>query len=662
MRLRPSSLGFLLAFGATLCGPAQAGSAPDWMRSLVDVPLPAHDEKTDAIELYSETAITVAADGKITRLERKVFKILRPDGARRGTVDVYFRPQTHIEDLRAWCIPSSGKDYEVKERDAVDMSLDIANGELVGDLRVKRLQIPAAIPGSVVGYELREEQRTYVLEDEWRFQDTIPVREAHYRLQLPRGWTYKATWLHHDNDSPIVSASGQLQWNVSNVDAIKIERHMPPWQGIAGGLVVAFLPPGGKDAGFQTWAEFGSWYLSLVAGRRDPSSPIKQKVLELTASLPTLNDKIKALATFVQNDIRYVAIELGIGGYQPHPAAEIFLQGYGDCKDKATLLSAMLKEIGVDSYYVIIYSERGAVDPLTPPNLGFNHVILAIALPAGTEWPNYPARVPHPDLGNILFFDPTDPLTPFGRIRGPLQANYGVLLAPKGGELTALPQLPPASSSLNRWAEMSLEENGTVRGEVHEEWTGDRAGSQRYALRSAKLDTDQIKPVESNVGASFTNFRVLKATVGNLRAVELPFHWNYSLEAQDYAKTGGDLVLVRPRLMGIKASPLLETTEKRRAAIEFDETFRDTDIFEITVPPDYKVDELPPPVHTEAAFGRYDSKTEMNGRVLRYTRTFEIDQPSLPASQSEELKEFYRAVARDERAVAVFKKDPRQTQ
>lgn len=96
----------------------------------------------------------------------------------------------------------------------------------------------------------------------------------------------------------------------------------------------------------------GIWYWNLQTGRFDASAEIKAKVTELTASAATPLDKMKALAKFVQQDIRYVAIELGIGGWQPHPAADVFAHRYGDCKDKATLMRSMLHEIDVDSYQI----------------------------------------------------------------------------------------------------------------------------------------------------------------------------------------------------------------------------------------------------------------------------------------------------------------------
>jgi transglutaminase-like putative cysteine protease len=140
--------------------------------------------------------------------------------------------------------------------------------------------------------------------------------------------------------------------------------------------------------------------------------------------------KMNRLAQFVQHDIRYVAIELGIGGWQPHAAPEVFSHRYGDCKDKATLLSSMLREIGIDSYHVSINTERGSVTPDVPAHLAFNHVILAIKLPDGLDDPTLVATLRDPKLGKILFFDPTDELTPFGQIAGNLQANYGLLVAP----------------------------------------------------------------------------------------------------------------------------------------------------------------------------------------------------------------------------------------
>ncbi|PYU51265.1 MAG: hypothetical protein DMG48_10495 [Acidobacteria bacterium] len=654
----------LLCFALVVMGclagvpPCAAGDAPAWMHALVSAPLPAHDEKTDAVLLYSERIVTVQSADKFKITVREAYKILRPGGREYGTVTVSYNSHSKITGLRGWCIPAQGKDYEVKDKEAVEISLPKVDGsELVSDVKDKLLRIPAADVGNIVGYEYEKELQPFVLQDVWRFQEANPVREAHYTLQLPAGWEYKATWMNYPEVKPAQSGN-QSQWIVSDIKGIKHEDSMPPWQGVAGQMIVSFFPSGGsaQNQGFQNWKQMGIWYQGLTSGRRDASPELKQKAASLTASASTPAAKMKALGEFAQRDIRYVAIELGIGGWQPHPAAEVFAHHYGDCKDKATLMGAMLHEIGIDSYYVVINSERGSVTPETPAHMGgFDHVIVAIKLPDGVSEGSLVATAAHPKLGKILFFDPTDELTPFGQLSGALQANYGLLVTPDGGELIALPELPPAMNGIQRTAKLNLSATGTLSGEVQETRVGDRAWSQRWALRTVTKDTDRIKPIETLLSHSLATFQITKASVGNLQLTDQPFLYNYSVVAQNYAKPAGNLLLVRPRFVGNKSSDLLETKEPRKYPVEFDGPSRDSDSFEITLPAGYEVDDLPPPVNADYSFASYHSKTEVNGNTLKYTRTFEVKELSVPLSKVEDLKKLYRIIASDERNTAVLK-------
>ena len=635
-----------------------AGDAPGWMHALVNVPLPAHDEKTDVVLLYSERIVAVQSADKIKITVREAYKILRPGGREYGTLAVSYNSHSKITGMRGWCIPAQGKDYEVKDKEAMEISLPKIDGsELVSDVKDKLLRIPAADPGNIVGYEYEEEEQPFVLQDVWHFQESNPVREAHYTLQLPSGWEYKVTWMNYPEAKPAQSGN-QSQWVVSEVKGIKRENNMPPWQGVAGQMIVSFFPSGGsaQNQGFQNWKQMGIWYQGLTSGRRDASPELKQKVASLTTSASTALAKMKTLGDFAQRDIRYVAIELGIGGWQPHPAAEVFNHHYGDCKDKATLMGAMLHEIGIDSYYVVINSERGSVTPDTPAHMGgFDHAIIAIKLPEGATDSSLVATMTHPKLGKILFFDPTDELTPFGQLNGALQANYGLLVTPDGGDLVELPKLPSAMNGIQRTAKLSLSATGTVSGEVHETQVGDRAWSQRWALRTVTRDADKIKPIETLLSHSLATFQITKASVGNLQLTDQPFVYNYSVVAQNYAKPAGNLLLVRPRFIGNKSSDLLETKEPRKYPVEFDGPSQDTDTFEITLPAGYEVDDLPPPVNADYSFASYHSKTEVNGNTLRYTRTFEVKELSVPLSKVEDLKKLYRIIAGDERNTAVLK-------
>jgi hypothetical protein len=290
-----------------------------------------------------------------------------------------------------------------------------------------------------------------------------------------------------------------------------------------------------------------------------------------------------------------------------------------------------------------------------PAHDGFDHVILAIKLPDDVKGPSLIAVLQHPKLGRILFFDPTNEITPFGQIGGYLQANYGLLVMPDGGELVELPQQPSAMNSIQRVGKLTLDANGVLKGDVEEVRLGDRAASERWRLRTVTKSADRIKPIESLLAGSLPSFQIVKASLVNLDQTDQPFGFNYTFQAHDYAKQAGNLLLVRPRVLGSKSSGILETKEPRKFPLEFEGPLRDTDSFEIALPPGYEVDELPSPMDVDYSFASYHSKTEANGQTLHYTRSMEIKELSVPVSKMDELKKFYRMIATDERNTAVLK-------
>ena len=652
VRMRSAAVVSLFVCMAGLA-PACRADAPSWMHALTSAPMPPHDEKDEAVVLYSEEILTVQPNGKIKETDRKVYKILRPGGKEYGQVHFTYDSETKITNVHGWCIPAQGKDFEVKEKEMTEKNY--VSSEYITDVRSKVMNIPASEVGNIIGYEVEQEVRPYVLKDEWYFQQRVPVGDARYTLQLPAGWEYKAVWINHSELPPSSIGSNQWQWQVRDIPSVKHEDWMPPWKGVAGMMLLSLIPPGTTNQGFLEWSEMGNWYNGLVQNRREATPEIKQKVAELTANRPLPLAKMRALANFAQNDVRYVAIELGIGGWQPHPATATFSHRYGDCKDKATLLSAMLHEINIDSYYVLINTARGGINEKTPAGLIFNHAILAIRLPDGPVDSSIVATLQHPKLGRLLFFDPTDEMTPFGQLHGPLQSNYGLLVTPQGGELTRLPQLPTEISGVMRTAKLTFDARGTLVGSVHQTLMGDSAWHYRWALRDVTKDVDRIKPIETLMSHSMGSFQITKATVENMKENSSPLGFEWTFVAIDYGKTAGDLLLVRPRVLGVETHGVLETKEPRKYPLEFEGPRKDTDTFEIKLPAGYVVDELPPAADADYSFASYHSKTEAVGDTLRYTRTFELKEVSVPVEKAEELKKFYRIIASDERNTAVLK-------
>ncbi len=653
-RPRPSRLVRLVALAVLLAAaPAARAGAPDWMRALARETLPSYPPETEAVVLLEDEVTTVQDDGEIKTRYRKAYKILRPGGRSYGTVSVYFDNETRLTFLKGWSISARGEEHEVKEKDAVETTP--FEGVLYQDTRRKHLSIPAAEPGGVVGFEFEQRHRPYVLQDTWGFQDEIPVRLSRFTLQLPPGWEYKALWRNHEALEPRSAGANQWTWEVRDLPGIEDEPSMPAWQAVAGRMNLKFFSrdPALLGKTQASWSDIGRWYSQLIATRRTASPDMQQKVRALTAGLPDTLSKIRALAAFSQREVRYVAIEIGIGGHQPHAAPEVFANRYGDCKDKAMLLSAMLRDIGIESYYVLVHTQRGSVAPEFPM-LGFNHAILALRLPPELSTINLHALYEHPRLGRLLFFDPTDSITPLGYLPSSEQGGYGLVVSDADGEMVRLPLLPPETNRLEREAKFRLLPNGTLSGDVRETYSGSFASERRGRMLGAPLQ-ERAKIVEGFLGDFLPNFVLRKATVVDLEDYDRDFGIHYTFDTASYAKIAGNLLLVRPRVLGQKSEIMLEGKE-RRHPVEFDEASLQTDSYEITLPEGYAIDELPSPVELDAGVATYHSRAEVQGNVLRYRREYRVKNVYVDRQELQKLKSFFRQVAADERNSAVLKK------
>jgi transglutaminase-like putative cysteine protease len=645
------------AFLAGLAVPsARASDAPDWLTAAAATTLPKYPDATKAVVLLDDETVTVQSNGEVVIHERIAYKILRSSGRDRGTQMLEEDKEDKIVSFKGWGISATGKILAVTEKDAVERSK--YDNEEYSDIRQEFLAAPAPDPGNIVGFEYEIHRRPDFLQETWNFQGEDPVREARFTLQTPPGWEYNVHWLNHVEIPAQHDAPNQSHWIVQDAPGVDVEDDAPPEEALEAHAILNFAPtdPALRQKTLESWKEFGLWDNRLTAGRRDDSPEIEAKVKELTASATTPVDKMRAITLWVQKQIRYYAVEIGVGGYQPHLASEVFAHGFGDCKDKATLVSSMLKDIGIDSYYVLIDDERGMLGPDDPPWDAFDHVILAIQLPAGTPNSGLYATYQHPTLGTLLFFDPTNDLDPLGYLPVYLQANYGLLVTDQGGELVELPLLAPPTNRMLRQEQYSLYPSGELDGVVTEIRWGQPAAQSREEIREAVAQDPRADVLESYLAKFIPGADLTDARAENLDDLNEHLVLNFQFFAHNYAQRSGDLLVVRPRVMGEWDNTILEDTSKpRQYPVDLGATWIWSDVVEITLPPGYEVADLPDPVKADYPFASYTSKVECDGKVLRYTRMMQVKSVLVPVEQLPDLKKFYEQVGEDENASAVLK-------
>lgn len=648
----------LLVAGPSLETPIHASdTAPDWLRAAAQEKLPEYPKDAIAVVLLDEGRMTVKDNGETEMVTRRVYKLLRPEAREEyGFAGAVFDSQTKISSFKAWTITPNGQQIELKDKDAIETSL--TTFEVFSDDRAKVLKFAEANPGSIVGYEVVQKRRPEVFEDDWYFQETVPVHRSRLSVQLPPGWEFSVQWANHAKQEPQVSGN-QMVWEVMDSPAVEVEPEMPPWNTVAAHIYLKYFPrdPAMRSKTTGSWNDIGVWYNGLVVPRRLATPAVKQKVTELTAGMQDPVAKIKVLAEYSQRQIRYAAIEIGIGGFQPHAAGDVLTHGYGDCKDKATLLNTMLQEIGVQSYNVMISAERGVVLPEFPA-LQFNHSISAIRLPDGITDASLYATVDDPKLGRLLFFDPTNEYVPFGYLPSYEQDAYALVVTPDGGSLLHTPLLPPMTNRLLRTAKLDLSAAGNLAGEVQElRWGGPAESSRAQFLETPPGKRSKV--VEDFISRYLNSFVLTGASVGNLEKYDDDLLLNYKFVVENYAKTTGNLLIVRPRVIGTKEELFAFNTENgkpRKYPIEFAEATRQDDVFDITLPAGYVVDELPQPVQAHCDYATYKSEVQVTGSTLRYKRTYEVKDVHVPAEKLDEVRDFFRQVAADERSSAVLRR------
>ncbi len=255
------------------------------------------------------------------------------------------------------------------------------------------------MPGTHAGCLIEIEYNTRHLLDptmpefseELPVQIDIPVIKTELQLQVPptRNVHFK---LRNDNQQPTetsVNGLRTLTWKLDNLPAFEPLLNDPPARDFVTALDVSSL---------DSWDSFAAWYQRLARGSDVQDDKVKSKAKELADGASTRLDKIRRAFEFV-SALRYVAIEFGINGLRPRTPALVLENRYGDCKDKANLLIALLSDMGVHAKFCVL--NRGSSTNVDFPSWQFNHAIA------------YVPKAPEAGQPDDLWLDTTDSTAPF---------------------------------------------------------------------------------------------------------------------------------------------------------------------------------------------------------------------------------------------------------
>ena len=649
-------LSLLLVF---LCQPGYAAwfgkdkqDLPQWGLDAAKTPTPAYAKDAAAVILFDEYVETVDAQGRAVEREREVKRILKPQGRSLAACGVSYDVDEKINYFREWTIASDQKQYQAQITDFVDMG-DTGIPIMLSTRKARVVHPPAADVGATIVCESEELLEPYLQETVWQIQNGIPVVFQALEVDLPAGCAHAEAWHRFTPVKPVEVAPNHWRWEIKDMPALDLRevRSHPAWEALAARMSVQWgdAAVDGKD---NQWRAIGQWTAKLEEHRPDPSPVITAQTQSLIAGAPDFYAKLSRITDYIQKNIRYFVVERGIGGLQAHPAADIFRNRYGDCKDKTTLLISMLQVAGIHAVYVPVDHRRGVVDPADPSIYG-DHMITAIELPADVQDSRLKAIVKASDGKRYLIFDPTDERTPVGNLPSSEQGSFGTLADGPASQIVALPVLDPDANGTEQKGSFTLSDDGSLTGSVDTSHTGPEGADLRSFLKftdeKERREYWEKHVAETLPGVTLDAFQFIQPS-----DLDMPLEFHYKVTVRQYAHQAGSLLLVRPRVVGSRALPFDD--KPRIYSIDLDATGRWRDSFDISIPPGYVVDETPDPVSLDLDFASYHSSVTAKGNLLHYEREYIVRQVEIPPSKAASFRLLESAILSDEKNSAVLKK------
>lgn len=624
---------------------------PQWGVQAARTRTPDNAADASAVILYDEYLETIDARGRAVERERTAIRILKPQG-RENTCAVSYDVDEKINYFRAWTIAADEKRYQAQESDFTDQG-DTEIPVMLSTWRTRVAHPPAVDVNAVVICESEEVMAPYFEEKVWHIQTGVPIVFQALEVDLPPGLPHAWGWHAYRGADPAEVAPNHFRWELKDMPALNLRDvpSHPDWGALAARMSVHWGDAAVKGTDSQ-WQALGQRYANLEAHRADPSPEISAKTQALIAGAPDFYTRLERITDYIQRNIRYFVVERGIGGWQSHPAAEIFQHHYGDCKDKTTLLISMLQAADIRAYYVPVDHRRHVIDPEMPSFYG-DHMITAIEMPAGLNDPRLKAVVAARNGKRYLIFDPTDERTPVGNLPSNEQGGFGILALGADSQIVELPVLDPDANGTDRRGAFVLAADGTLTGSVDSRHSGPEGADFRMFLKYTD-ENERRKQLERAVATSLPGVSLDDIQLVQPAKLDQPLEFHYKLTAHDYAHAAGTLLLVRPRVVGSDALPFND--KPRTVPIDLIATGHWHDSYNITLPAGYAVDEMPDAVTLDTDFASYHSQFTAKDNILHYERDFSVKKVELPAAQQPEFRHMESVILSDERATVVLKK------
>lgn len=599
-------------------------------------------ENANAVVRLEKTDIVISSRKSMVSNKTRIVSVLNQKGLDDIGAYEYFDNSTNIKTIEAIVYNAVGEQIKkIKRKDFKEVS--VSGGAIASDNKKLYLDYtPIQYPFTIVFISETETSNTAFI-PMWTPVEGLYVSTEKSTITITcnpaLGFKYKE---YNFGSMPIVKqeSNNVLTFTAENVLSLKSEEYSPSYIKIVPHVLfgVEKFHLEGVDGEAVNWESFGAWmYNNLLTGTDELTTESKNKIIGLVGDEKDPLKKAKIVYEYVQGKTRYISIQLGIGGWKPMLAKDVDRLGYGDCKALTNYTRALLKTVGVDSYYAVIYGDRSKRDIREDfVSMQGNHVILAI-----------------PDNDKLVWLECTSQVLPFGYQGNFTDDRTALLIKPEKGELVRTERYSTQGNTQISKGSYSILENGAISGGVIMASKGIQYGDKYYLEAKSK---DEKEEFYKSVFWNINNLKLKKTAIKNDKENK-EFIEDIAMEAEGYCNKNGNKIMFAVNAFN-QFSTVPQRYRNRKNPFEITYGFFDTDEITIDLPSGFIIEAKPDNTIITEKFGEY--KTEyvvVNPTRIIYKRSLVINEGSFNSSDYEDYRIFREKIARNDNAKVVLAKN-----
>lgn len=595
--------------------------------------------QASALILLSDEKMDILPDNTSVFERHFLVKILNDRGKSFGEIEIgYDSTDEKVELDFARTIKPDGEVIKVGDKHIRDVSKYL-NFPLYSNARAMIISMPEVAVGSIIEYKVKIYQSRLVNKKDfytaYTVQESEPIIQEKFTLSFPEERKASLLMLNEEYNyfkaklAPRISEKDGKKiysWEFRNIPEIIPEPNMPP----ASETVTSFLL-----SSFSSWDEIYKWWWDLAKDKILASSDIKQKVSQLVKDKAADRQKAEAIYDWCIQNIRYVAVEYGEAGHEPHKAEDIFRNKYGDCKDQSVLLITMLKEAGLDAFPVLIGTKGVFKLDDKFPSLFFNHAIVALKI-----------------NNEVIFLDPTAETVTFGDLPNDDQDRKVFVFFKEGGKILKTPLMSANQNRTESKTKITIKKDESIEARREVATYGLFNSVQRYWLKYTMPilieETLREKANSFSPGAELIDYKI-----DNPEDQQKPVKLIYNFKGPEYLTKAGQARII-PNLGSVDLSYV--SKEKRTYPVDLGMLSERVDIAEFGLPSNFKIRFMPESKIRDSKWLSFvDQYEAKDGRII-FTQKSIIKTTQISKEDYLAFKKFLEGLSREINQCIVLEK------